>query len=177
VDLPLWTECTDFPGGPQAFTWLNQDVRNWATSTLRVSTDGRRWSVLGWSTGGYCAAKLHLGEPARFGAAASVEGYFKPEPDTNTGNLGQFLNQYPALAHQNSPTWLIENRPPARVHLLVMSSDRDPQSYPQALEFLRQEQNAPGIQPYLVKDMGHNIGAYKAVLVPVLDWLAAVADV
>jgi enterochelin esterase-like enzyme len=176
VALPLWTECTNFPGGPQAFTWLNQDVRNWATSTLRVTADGRRWSVMGWSTGGYCAAKLHLGEPARFGAAASIEGYFKPEPDTNTGNLGQLLNQYPALAHQSSPTWLIEKRPPSRVHLLVMSSDTDPQSYPQALEFLKRERNVPGIQPYLVKSLGHNIDAYKTVMVPVLDWLAAVAD-
>jgi hypothetical protein len=33
-----------------------------------------------------------------------------------------------------------------------------------------------GIQPYLVKGLGHNMGAYKAVLVPVLDWLADVAD-
>ena len=176
VALPLWTECTNFPGGPQAFTWLNQDVRNWATSTLRVTSDGRRWSVMGWSTGGYCAAKLHLAEPARFGAAASVQGYFKPEPDTNTGNLAQFLNQYPTLAHQSSPTWLVENKPPARVHLLVMSSDADPQSYPQALAFLRREQNVPGIVPYLVKDMGHTIATYNSVLVPVMDWLAAVAD-
>jgi hypothetical protein len=176
VALPLWTECTDFPGGPQAFTWLNQDVRNWATSTLRVTSDARRWSVMGWSTGGYCAAKLHLGQPARFGAAASIEGYFKPEPDTNTGNLTQLLTQYPTLAHQSSPTWLIENRPPPRVLLLVMSSDTDPQSYPQALEFLQRERNVPGVQPYLVRDLGHNIGAYKSVLVPVLDWLAAVAD-
>ena len=176
VALPLWTECTNFPGGPQAFTWLNQDVRNWATSTLRVTSDGRRWSVMGWSTGGYCAAKLHLAEPARFGAAASVQGYFKPEPDVNTGNLAQFLNQYPTLAHQSSPTWLVENKPPARVHLLVMSSDADPQSYPQALAFLRREQNVPGIVPYLVKDMGHTIATYNSVLVPLMDWLAAVAD-
>ena len=176
VALPLWTECTDFPGGPQAFTWLNQDVRNWATSTLRVVSDGRRWSVMGWSTGGYCAAKLHLSEPTRFGAAASVEGYFNPEPDTNTGNLAQLLNQYPALAHQSSPTWLIENTPPSRVHLLVMSSSTDTQSYPQALEFLRREKNVPGVKPYLVNNMRHNTGVYKDVLVPVLDWLAAVAD-
>jgi hypothetical protein len=176
VALPLRTECTDFPGGPQVFTWLNQDVRNWATSTLRVTSDARRWSVMGWSTGGYCAAKLHLGQPGRFGAAASVEGYFKPEPDTNTGNLAQLLAQYPTLAHESSPTWLIENLPPPRVHLLVMSSDTDPQSYPQSTEFLHRERNVPGVQPYIVKDQGHNIGAYKSVLVPVLDWLAAVAD-
>lgn len=176
VALPVETECTDYPGGPQAFTWLNQDVRNWATSTLRVTSDGRRWSVMGWSTGGYCAALLHLREPGRFGAAASVEGYFTPGPDPSTGNLGQLLKKYPTLAHESSPTWLLENRPPARVHLLVMSSNTDPQSYPQALQFLRRMQNVPGVQPYLVKDLGHSLDAYQAVLAPILSWMAAVAD-
>ena len=28
VAMPVETECTDYPGGPQAFTWLSQDVRN-----------------------------------------------------------------------------------------------------------------------------------------------------
>jgi hypothetical protein len=176
VALPLRTECTDFPGGPQAFTWLNQDVRNWATSTLRVTSDARRWSVMGWSTGGYCAAMLHLREPTRFGAAASAEGYFKPEPDSTNGNLTQLLTQYPTLAQESSPTWLIENRPPPRVHLLVMSSNTDPQSYPQSKEFLQRERNVPGVQPYLVRDLGHTLDAFRAVLVPILDWLAAVAD-
>jgi hypothetical protein len=176
VALPVQTECTDYPGGPQAFTWLSQDVRNWATSTLRVTKDGRRWSVMGWSTGGYCAAMLHLREPARFGAGASVEGYFDPAPDGTTGNLRQLLKAYPTLSHDSSPTWLIEHRPPARVHLLVMSSNTDPQSYPQARQFLLREQNVPGVQPYIVQDLGHSLDAYQAVLAPILNWMAAVAD-
>ena len=176
VAMPVETECTDYPGGPQAFTWLNQDVRNWATSTLRVTKDGRRWSVTGWSTGGYCAALLHLREPARFGTAASIEGYYTPGPDPSTGNLTQLLKTYPTLAHESSPTWLIEHRPPARVHLLVMSSNTDPQSYPQAKQFLLREQNVPGVQPYIVQNVGHSLDAYQAVLAPVLNWMAAVAD-
>jgi len=176
VALPVETECTDYPGSTQAYTWLNQDVRNWATGALRVASDGRRWSVMGWSTGGYCAALLHLRNPERFGAAASVEGYFTPAPDWNTGNLGQLLNQSQTLAHESSPQWLIEHRPPRAVHLLVMTSDKDPQSRPQALEFLRRERNVPGVQPYLVPDLGHSLDAYQAVLAPILGWLATVAD-
>jgi len=176
VAMPVETECTDYPGGPQAFTWLNQDVRNWATSTLRVSTDGRRWSVMGWSTGGYCAALLHLREPSRFGAAASVEGYYLPGPGPSNGNLGQLLKKYPVLAHESSPTWLIEHHPPSRVHLLVMSSDTDPQSYPQAQRFLNRERNVPGVQPYIVHSVGHSLDGYASVVPPILGWLAAVAD-
>jgi len=176
VAMPVETECTDYPGGPQAFTWLNQDVRNWATRTLRITTDGRRWSVMGWSTGGYCAALLHLREPDRFGAAASVEGYYIPGPDASTGNLGQLLKQYPTLAQQSSPTWLIEHRPPPRVHLLVVDSNTDPTSYPQALRFLRREQNVPGVQPYIVQNLAQSLDAYTVVLAPALGWMAAVAD-
>jgi enterochelin esterase-like enzyme len=176
VALPVETECTDYPGGPQAFTWLNQDVRNWATSKLRVSTDARRWAVMGWSTGGYCAALLHLREPARFGAAASVEGYFNPEPDSFTGNLSELLKKYPTLYNDSSAMWLIEHHPPARVHLLVMSSKTDPQSYPQARQFLRREQNVSGVQPYLVEGVGHSLDAYQAVLTPILNWFATVTD-
>ncbi len=176
VALPVDTECTDYPGGPQAFTWLNQDVRNWATSTLRVATDSQRWSVMGWSTGGYCAALLHLRTPERFGAAASVEGYFNPEPDSTTGNLAELLKASPPFAHESSPTWLIKNRPPPNVHLLVMTSQQDPQSRPQSLEFLRQVRDVPGIQPYVVKGLGHTLDAYAAVVPAILGWLADVAD-
>jgi len=34
----------------------------------------------------------------------------------------------------------------------------------------------PGVQPYLVKDLGHSLDAYAAVLPPILGWLADVAN-
>jgi hypothetical protein len=58
---------------------------------------------MGWCTGGYCAALLHLRDPERLGAAASVQGYFAGGPQVSTGNLGQLLQQYPALAQECSP--------------------------------------------------------------------------
>jgi hypothetical protein len=76
----------------------------------------------------------------------------------------------------SSPTWLIEHRPPRSVHLLVMSSDTDPQSYPQSVEFLWREQNVPGMQRYVVNGLGHSRDTYQATLTPILDWFAAVAD-
>jgi enterochelin esterase-like enzyme len=176
VAMPVETECTDYPGGPQAFTWLNRDVPNWATSTLRVTSDGRRWGVMGYSTGGYCAALLHLRGPARFGAAASVQGYYAPEPGSKTGNLGQLLKANPILADQSSPTWLITHRPPARPHLLVVASNTDRVSYPRALHFLQRAQNVPGVQPYVVANLAHSLSAYTVVLAPILGWMAAVTD-
>lgn len=176
VALPMDTECTDYPGSIQAFTWLDRDVRSWATSTLRVFPDGPRWSVLGWSTGGFCAALLHLRDPGHFSAAASIEGYFNPEPDSTTLNLATLLKTDPKVAHETSPTWLIEHHRPASTHLLVMTSQQDPQSRPQSLQFLRRTEGVPGIQPYVVTGLGHSLDSFKTVLPPVLDWLADVAS-
>jgi S-formylglutathione hydrolase FrmB len=131
---------------------------------------------MGWSTGGYCAALLHLRDPERFGAAASVEGYYKPEPDGSTGYLSYALQQDPQLAQQSSPTWLIEHQPPLTLHLLVMTSMKDPQSRPQSLAFLAREKNVPGVQPYVLQDLGHSLDTFAAVLPPILGWLADVAS-
>lgn len=176
VALPLDTECTDVPGAPEAFSWLDRDVPQWAISNLRVSRDSRQWSVMGWSTGGYCAALLHLRDPSRFNAAASIEGYYNPEPDGTTGGLSGALQQDPLLAQQYSPTWLIEHQPPLTTHLLVMTSIKDPQSKAQSLQFLAREKNVPGVQPYVLQNVGHSLDTFAAVLPPVLGWLADVAD-
>jgi hypothetical protein len=62
------------------------------------------------------------------------------------------------------------------VHLLVVGSNTDSQSYPQALQFVRRAQNVPGVQPYIVQNLGHSLDAYKPVLAPILNWMAAVTD-
>ena len=51
----------------------------------------------------------------------------------------------------------------------MMSSNTDPQSYPQARQFLLREVNVPGVQPYIVQNVGHSLDAYQAVLAPVLE--------
>lgn len=174
--LHLDTECVDFPApGPQSYTWLARDVPAWAKTHLRVSADPRRWSALGWSTGGYCAAKLHLLSPGQFAAAASVEGYFAAEPDRTTGTLAQVLRANPRLAQQSTLGWVVTHHPPARTHLLVATSLADPQSEQPSLDFLKTAAKNPGVQNYVVRDLGHSMPAMKAMTPNVLTWLARTA--
>jgi len=175
VAQPMDTECTDIPGGLQTYTWLAKDVPEWAKTTLRVSPDHRKWSVEGWSTGGYCAAKLHLRNPDVFVAGASVQGYFTPELDHTTGNLQTIFRNHIKVANLNSPLWLAEHRPPGAPHLLVMTSPPDPQSYRESMDFLRRTHNLPGVQPYVVQGVGHSMATWELVTPPILGWLAAVA--
>lgn len=176
VALPTDTECVDFPNGVQSYTWLADDVPDWAKAHLRVTPDARRWSVMGWSTGGYCAAKLHLRSPQQFAAAASVEGYYAPEPDQTTADLAQVLKADPALAQANTLSWVITHHPPAHTHLLVCTSLDDPQSKASSLDFLKVAKGVPGVQPYILSNLGHSMPAFKQVTPDVLGWLAAVAD-
>lgn len=170
------TECVDFPaGGPQSFTWLARDVPAWAKVHLRVTADPRLWSALGWSTGGYCAAKLHLLDPGQFAAAAPIEGYFSAEPDRTTGNLAQVLHANPALAQRSNLSWVIIHHPPRHTHLLVATSLADPQSKASSLAFLKTAVRNPGVQNYIVAALGHSMPAMKAMTPNVLTWLATVA--
>src|SRR5690349_11026312 len=103
VTPPRDTECTDVPGGPRAETWL--------------TTDATGWSVMGWSTGGFCAAKLLLRHPTLFHAAVGIGGYYDAETDKSTGNL--FGND-PRLRRLNSPLWLVGRRLRRTTDLLIV---------------------------------------------------------
>ena len=72
------TECTDIPGGPQVNTWLGVDVPNAVIGGLAASKDRKDWAIAGYSTGGYCAAKVMLSHSSRFSVAVPIAGYFYP---------------------------------------------------------------------------------------------------
>lgn len=172
VDMPHDTECVDYPGGPQAFTWLAEDVRQWAHHRLRVSLARNRWSVEGVSLGGYCAAKLHTLRPDAFSAGASVLGYFEPEPDGTTLNLAALLRTDPELRRRASVAWAARHHTPARdLRLLALSSPDDPQSYPQYKRFRAAMAQARGITYVAAPGVSHtnqSMGVLQAQVLPFL---------
>ncbi len=114
--------------------------------------------------------------PSRFAAAASIEGYYNPEPDGTTGTLASALQQDPQLA-QRCLTDLAHRAPAAAdLHLLVMTSHEGP-AVPAAVpgSSSPDEKNVPGVQPYVLQDLGHTLDTFAAVLPPILGWLADVA--
>ena len=55
--MPLDTECTDIPAGPQVESFLAQDVPRAIEETFRVTASAAGWGVIGYSAGGERAAK------------------------------------------------------------------------------------------------------------------------
>ncbi len=178
IDPPRDTECTNVPNGPQAETWLYQDVRTAVINKLRVDRDGAHWSTMGWSTGGFCAAKLLLRHPTLFGAAISVGGYFTAETDSTTGDL---FGGNAQLRKENSPSWLIKQNGARQTNLLVVTSTADRDSwhgapYADTAKFVAQNKGTPGVSTILLTSGGHNFGTYRPTLPAAFGWLKQIGS-
>jgi enterochelin esterase-like enzyme len=110
-------ECSNVPGYAKVATWLAGDVRDMVTDRFRALSSGLGWGVMGYSTGGFCAAKLVLQYPHLFQAAVSLSGYYSPE--------SLLLTRNPELDRANSPLWLLGHTRTPAVSLLMTGSDQD----------------------------------------------------
>ncbi|MGH8860913.1 MAG: alpha/beta hydrolase, partial [Jatrophihabitantaceae bacterium] len=80
-------------------TYMSQDIPADIRARFRVSRDTHQWGLMGASSGGYCAANLMMRHRNTFGAAASIDGYFRPAD----GEAGAVLGSDPAALNPNDP--------------------------------------------------------------------------
>jgi S-formylglutathione hydrolase FrmB len=169
VALPRDTECTNVPDGPQALTFLAQDVPLAVERTFRVQAGRSGWSVIGYSTGGYCAAKLAMMDPYQFSSAVSLAGYYTAIKDSTTGNL---YGGSTAFQNENNLDWRLTHLPPPPVSVLVTSSKIGERDLPGTLAFLRLIR--PPMQGYslILPQGGHNYGTWERQLPQSLEWMS-----
>ncbi len=165
-------ECGDVPGDADVATWLTQDVRRMVLRNFRAIGSAAGWGLMGYSTGGFCAAKLVLQYPERFHAAVSLSGYYVPESRLLTGDR--------ALATRNSPLWLIGHERTPAISLLMTASgqDRDdPPSEPQQMIDAARANplsRATEVQSFVAPlGGGHNQGAWQKMLPTAFAWLSS----
>jgi S-formylglutathione hydrolase FrmB len=96
-----YQECLNTARAQDA-TFLVRDVRTDVLASLRASTDPAEWGLLGYSSGGYCAANLALQYRTTFGSAAAMDGYYEASDGPAAGLLGYD----PSLMADNSPVTL-----------------------------------------------------------------------
>ncbi len=173
IDPPRDTECTNVPNGPQAESWLSENVRGQVIAKLRVDRQGTHWSTLGWSTGGFCGAKLLLRHRDLFNAAVSIGGYFTAETDNTTGDL---FGGNTVLRNENSPSWLIKQAGALQSNILVVVSAQDRDSYrgvayADGARFIAQTKGTPGVSTILLPSGGHSFTTYRPTIPETLNWL------
>lgn len=170
---PYDTECTNVPHGPRAYDWLSKDVTAGVMHKLRVQPPGKHWSLMGWSTGGFCAAKMLLTSPNLFGSAVSLGGYYTP---TLKGVYPHLLGSGKNARHVNSPTWLLVHRGMTQGHILVVVGRQDPESWGSTERFVRMARYFPGVAHTIFPTGGHNVTDYGAYLDSSLTWLKTVGS-
>ena len=164
-------ECSNIPGDAEVDAWLTQDVRTMVTENFRAEPAADAWGLMGYSTGGFCAAKLVLQHPNRFRAAVSLSGYYEPD--------SQELSDDTALDHANSPLWLISHTRTPAVSLLMTASAQDqvdPAS--ETAQMINAAKANPlaratGVQSFVAPlGGGHNQSAWEKMLPTAFTWLS-----
>jgi enterochelin esterase-like enzyme len=158
------TECIDFPNGPRVETWLTDDVRTAVTSAFRAQPDRTAWGLMGFSTGGYCAAKLAVRRPDLYSAAVTMQGDTTPQTAQ--------VRRDPALYEQNSiPAILRTRRPP--VELLLAGTREDRHSDAQLNELVPLVRPPTRAFVYVLPSGGHNVSVWNSMLPNAYAWLSA----
>jgi enterochelin esterase-like enzyme len=158
------TDCTDLSHRKVA-TWMAQDVPDLINHRFRTLRGARGWGLMGFSTGGFCAAKLPLQYPKVFGAGAALD------PDPLTGDASVLPDA--RIRRLNSPTFLVRQAK-APVSLFLATSREDRLSPPSNLTAFR---DAAASSPVTVRILvlpsgGHNYHTWSAEYSPAFAWLS-----
>ncbi len=158
------TECTDIPGGPMVSTWLGVDVPNAIKASLLVSKDRKDWAIAGYSTGGFCAAKMMLSHNDNFSVAVPIAGYFSPTQTALFGGSQQ-------LKDANDPLLLAKSVAlPSK--LLLVGTSQDP-GVMAAISGMEKVVNPHlSVEQLVTAVGGHSTKVWKSQLPRILDWLS-----
>ena len=167
--LPRDTECTNVPAGLQVFSFFAVDVPQAMEQMFRVQAGRSGWATLGYSTGGYCAAKLAMLDPGQFGNAVSMAGYYSAIQDQTTGDLYGGSAGY---QNENNLNWRLEHLPAPPVSVLVTSSRVGERSLPGTLAFLQLIHPPMHGYSLILPQGGHNYRTWDRQLPQSLQWLS-----
>jgi enterochelin esterase-like enzyme len=161
-------ECLDTPA-VQDDTYISADVPADIRQRYRVSTDPAQWGLVGFSSGGYCAANLALRHRADFGSAAIIDGYFWPAAGPAAARLG--FNSAAELA--NDPLHTALSLPPGLGPLpacWLAAGTGDRSDYQAARKFLRAMSRLESVPLYVMKGQHHTALADRDALPAALTW-------
>ena len=167
---PRDTECTNIADGPQAETFLGNELISAVEHALRVEPG--HWGVIGDSTGGYCAAKLAMAHPAVYAGGVSLSGYYHALDGGTAGNLFHGSRR---LQHENDLRWLLRHRPVPRVSLYITSGlqqTKTAEGYAETMRFLHLVKPPMSVTAVIEKVGGHNFRTWKRELPAAMRWMA-----
>jgi S-formylglutathione hydrolase FrmB len=164
------SECVDAAGGAQFDTYLTLDVQDYVGKHFRARTDRAGWGLIGFSTGGFCAANLALRHPDRYAATVSMAGYFTAITDGTTGDLYRGDSR---LRDENSPLWRLKNLPVPAIAMYLACARDDVKGLAQLQSMTAATRSPLRLTTGVVPDGGHTGAAWRAMAPAAFDWLSA----
>jgi hypothetical protein len=157
-------ECMNLPNGkPKTETWLAEDMHSYLEK--RVGAVDTHWSIMGLSTGGWCAAMLSVKHPELFEKAASIAGYYRPAlPLTDPIALQNWAKTHYGLAQ-------FEAMLPQKLNFYLVASLGDKYSIKETRKFLALNHPNLKIKYREIPSGGHNPHVWIPSIKPALDWL------
>lgn len=157
-------DCADVRGGPRVATWLTRDVRDLMEREFGADPSAR-WTAVGLSTGGYCAARLALTEPSRFGTAISVSGGNAPDaPALSATAADRKAGDLITLAAGGAT-------PP--VNLLLTATAQDGATLRDAQALKAAAPKGVSVDVQVLAKGGHNWSVWGEMAAPSFDWLVS----
>jgi hypothetical protein len=171
--FPRDTQCTDVPGGPQVLSYFTRDVPHEVAGFVRVRPD--HWGVIGYSTGGYCAAKMAMTAPYQFPVAVSLSGYYTDYQYRLTGDL---WGGSAAVGKMNDLDWRITHLPAPPISLLATTgtAERDAYGVSNTLRFASLVRAPMRLDKLVVRGGAHNFGTWGKELPSAFAWMSRRLD-
>jgi enterochelin esterase-like enzyme len=175
-------QCLNDPGGIQDMTFVAQDVPDYIARLVRVQPPGRAWGLAGYSEGGYCTANIVLQNPASFGAAGVMSGYFAPvlsqvPAGNKPGGAPTLVNVFQddqALQLINTPDKYV-TRVPINYQLpsFWLAAGAMNRADVSAAAYFRQllQTRQASVPLVIIPGGGHEASVWRAALGPMLSWM------
>jgi enterochelin esterase-like enzyme len=159
-------------GGDRAETYLAVDVPRIIARELRVDEDRRHWTLMGFSTGGYCSVNLALRHSDRYGNAISLSGNMHPDVDSETGDL---FGGDTERADSNNPLKTVGQGGHLPLRFFLFTSMQDGGALPELKAFAPKVRKPDTITTEFKPEGGHNSGVWRWALPKAFAWLESVA--
>ncbi|MDO4919132.1 esterase family protein [Kocuria sp.] len=156
------TECVDSTHGRWE-TYVSQDVVSWIRDNLRVSTDRRAWSTLGYSAGGWCSSMFTVRHPEIWATSVNLAGYFRPmyTPGQQWKTADPRAYDLAGIVRREKPD----------VHIWFFSGGEDSISVKAVKAFAPAVSAPTSLVSNVSQSGGHRVALWEAQLSPALQWL------
>ena len=156
------TECVDSTHG-RWDTYVSRDVVSWIRENLRVSTDRRAWSTLGYSAGGWCSSMHTVRHPEIWATSINLAGYFAP-----MYSPGQ---QWKTADPESYDLARVVRREKPDVDIWFFTGGEDTISLRAVRAFAPAVSGPTGLVSNISESGGHRVALWEAQLDPALAWL------